>query len=133
MSFFDIKNAKERDALVADYLSTMKNIKERNLDEKTKDLTRKNDLKEMFQPVVQSTEESTKAITKELVPLQEEMKILNEKIDLQETPVSENVSKLEDYLNRYDEIQLDKYYGMKLVNSETILMGERQINLDENS
>ena len=79
MSFFNIKDPKKRVAVVADYLATVKRLQQRNLNEKAQDLARDENLKEMFNPVVQSTEKSTKAITRELAPLREEVKHLNEK------------------------------------------------------
>ena len=73
MSFLDIKDPKKRDAIVADYLATMNRIQQRNLNEKAQDLAHSDELKEMFHPIIESTKKSTKAITKELEPLQEEM------------------------------------------------------------
>ena len=78
MSFIDIKDPKKRDAIVADYLTNVKRIQQRNLNGKAQDLTRQYDLQKMFNPVVESTEKSNKAITEELEPMREEIKNLNE-------------------------------------------------------
>ena len=59
MSFFNIKDPKKRDAVVADYLATVKRLQQRNLNEKAQDLARDENLKEIFNPVVQSTAKST--------------------------------------------------------------------------
>ena len=56
MSFFNIKDPKKCDAVVADYLATVKRLQQRNLYEKAQDLARDENLKEMFNLVVQSTE-----------------------------------------------------------------------------
>ena len=40
MSFLDIPNGKKRDAVVTDYLATVNRIKQRNLNDKAKDLGR---------------------------------------------------------------------------------------------
>ena len=40
MSFIDIKDPKKRDAIVADYLATVKKIQQRNLNERAQDLAR---------------------------------------------------------------------------------------------
>ena len=77
MSFQSIKDPDERDAVFADYLATRKRIQQRNLNERAQDLTHSDEWREMFYPVIQSTEKSTEAITKELVPMQEEMKNIN--------------------------------------------------------
>ena len=68
MSFFNIKDPRKRDALVEDYLATVNRIRQRNLNEKAQDLARDEDLTGLFNPVVQSTEKSTEAITREMVP-----------------------------------------------------------------
>ena len=77
MSFQSIKDPEERDAVIADYLATKKRIQERNLKERGQDLAHSDELQAMFHPVIQSTEKSTAAITKELIPMQEEMKNIN--------------------------------------------------------
>ena len=66
MVFIDIKDPKERDRLVADYLATLKNIQQRNEDEKSLGLKRQADLETTFNPIIKATEISTKAITKEI-------------------------------------------------------------------
>ena len=66
MSSINNKDAKKRDAIIADYLATVKRIQQGNLNEKAQDLTRQNDLQKMFNPVVESPEKSTKAIMEEL-------------------------------------------------------------------
>ena len=52
MSFINIKDPKKRDAVIADYLATVKRLQQRNLNEKAQDLARDENLKEMFNPVV---------------------------------------------------------------------------------
>ena len=69
MSFIDSKDPKKRDVIVADYLATVKKIQQRNLNERAQDLVRQDDLQTIFNPVVESTEKSTEAITNELVPV----------------------------------------------------------------
>ena len=59
MSFLDIPSGKRRDVVVASYLATVNRIKERNLNEKAKDLGRQRELVEMFEPVIKYTEKST--------------------------------------------------------------------------
>ena len=80
MSFIDIKDPKKRDVIVADYLATVKEIQQRNLNERAQDLARQDDLRNLFNPVVESTEKSTEAITKELVPMRKEIETLNDRL-----------------------------------------------------
>ena len=70
MSFIDIKDPKKSDAIVADYLATVKKIQQRNLNEGAQDLARQDDLQTIFNPVV----------AKELVPMREEIKTLNSQL-----------------------------------------------------
>ena len=61
MPFIDIKDLKKRDAIVADYLATVKKKKtQRNLNERAQDLARQDDLQTIFNPVVESTEHQLK-------------------------------------------------------------------------
>ena len=129
MSFFNIKDPKKRDAVVADYLATVKRIRQQNLNEKAQDLARDEDLKEIFNPVVQSTEKSTEAITRELAPLREEVKHLNENLikrekwdhdddDFDDTMTSSSSlsspdhNLLEHYLTTTRNNLLDKYFAV---------------------
>ena len=72
------KRRLKRDSIVADYLATVKRLQHREINERAQDLVRQDDLNRMFEPVIESTVKSTGAITKELVPIREEMKTLNE-------------------------------------------------------
>ena len=48
MSFIDIKDPKKRDAIVADYLATVKKIQHRHLNDRAQDLARQDDLLNIF-------------------------------------------------------------------------------------
>ena len=145
MSFLDIKDPKKRDAIVADYLATMNRIQQRNLNEKAQDLAHSDELKEMFHPIIESTKKSTKAITKELEPLQEEMKNINENFlhitTTTTTPTKQNkrwmqdmnVKALDYYLNTFNKEKLDKYFGIQLTADNELMMGDRSVGVDNNS
>ena len=78
MSFMDIKIPKKHDAIVADYLVTVKRIQQRNLSKNAQDLARQDDLRNAFSPVVESTEKLTETLTKKLAAMREERKFFNE-------------------------------------------------------
>ena len=80
MSFLDNKDPKKRDAIVSDYLATMKRLQQKNLNEKAQDLTRHDDIERALKSVVRSTGKSTEAITKEPIPIKDEIKALNERL-----------------------------------------------------
>ena len=77
MSFLNITDPKKRDAIVKEYLDTIKRIKNRNLLEKTHDFVHREMLEETLRTVVSSTAASTEAITNQLVPIKEGITALN--------------------------------------------------------
>ena len=80
MSFLNITDLRKRDSIVDDYLATVKRLQHRDINERAQDLARQDDLNRMFAPVIEATGKSTAAITKELVPIREEMKTLSERL-----------------------------------------------------
>ena len=149
MSFLDIKDPKKRDAIVAAYLATKNRIQQRNLNEKAQDLAHSDELKEMFHPIVESTEKSAKTIAKELAPLQEEVKNLSANLLMKDGGVGAKRRKpgagklwtrdmgmnaLNFYLNHFDKSKLDKYFGIQLAHGDnSLMMGDRAIGVDNES
>ena len=80
MSFYDIQDKDERDRTIEDYLATMERIKKRNMDERIAGMQHETDMQEMFKPVLESNAEMANEITQDLVPIQKELKALNETI-----------------------------------------------------
>ena len=77
MSYFmNIKDPQRRDAMFKDYLTTIKQIKKRNEEDRRVGLSRQRKLEEHFKPVVKSHEKMTKEITTGLVPLKGTISIL---------------------------------------------------------
>ena len=74
MSFMEIKDSEKRDAVIADYLATMKNIKDRNLEERTAGLRKKKEWEETFEPVVAANNKMTQKIVDEIVPLADQVR-----------------------------------------------------------
>ena len=86
MSFINIKDPKKRDEIVAEYLATVKRLQNRDITERAHDLTRTEEINRVLEPVVRSTAKSTEAITKELIPIREEIHNLNDRIIAQQPP-----------------------------------------------
>ena len=86
MSFINIKDPKKRDAIVAEYLATVKRLQNRDITERAHDLTRTEEINRVLEPVVRSTAKSTEAITKELIPIRDEIHVLNDRIIAQQHP-----------------------------------------------
>ena len=83
MSFINIKDPKKRDAIVA-YLATVKRPQNSDITERTHDIMRTEEINRVLEPVVRSTAKSTEAITKELIPIREEIRVLNDRIIAQQ-------------------------------------------------
>ena len=76
MSFLNIQDPEKRDAIVKEYLALKKKIKNRNLQEKARDFRNHEIIEESLEPVVRSNTTSAEAITKELVPIKEQLEQL---------------------------------------------------------
>ena len=146
MSFLNISDPKKRDTVVNEYLALVKKIQQEKMNEKAGELTRVENLKQVFDPVVQSTEKSTTAITKELAPLREEMRNLNENLIAEKTqmagrkrkrdeltppPPEDNV--LQHYLHKSDKGKLDKYFGIQYTRHGNYMMGDKEVTVDKQS
>ena len=80
MSFLNIKDPEERDAVIADYLALRKRLKERNMEEYLMD--RRRDLEETLETIVASNEKMAQDIIKSLAPINEELVEMNRNIEL---------------------------------------------------
>ena len=88
MSFLNMKNHKERDKMIEDYLTLKEKIKKRNLEERSDLIDYRRDLTENFEPVVASNKEMAKEIINELTPITKELKDLNYKAKLNVVPTT---------------------------------------------
>ena len=77
MSFLNIKDRKEREATINDFLATMERIKKRKLDERSNVIDYRRQLAEKYEPVVASTKEMTEKITNQLIPIKNDLGNLN--------------------------------------------------------
>ena len=131
MTFVDIKDPKERDRFVADYISTIKNIQQQSEDEKALGLKRQIDLEKTFNPIIKATEMSTKAITNEIKNIKPPRPTLS--VPRKRTwDVSNGLTAVDYYLNKYSKTNLDKYYGIQQ-DGDKLMMGDKEITVDEDS
>ena len=129
MSFLDIKDPKEREKIVADYLRTRKNIQQRNEDEKVVGLMKHEELKTVFEPIVEAQRETTKSL-QELKPKLDETTtrrpiILQRKrtwTDRGESPL--------DFYEKANPKYQDKYYGIVRDVEGRLTMGNKQVSVD---
>ena len=145
MSFLNITDSRKRDAIVKEYLATIKRIKHRNLQERAQDFAHHETLEESLEPVVRSTAASTEAITKELVPIKEGITALNTKLqtdkpepevkpELEPEPESdeEKSNIFDEIVQKTSEEKLDDYFGIVLSEDEQYIMGDKIIQISGN-
>ena len=142
MSFIDIKDPRKRDEIVADYLSIIKRVQQRNEEERSASLTRQAQLETTFNPIIKATETAAKTISRELKPLHEELKTVSNKIETSKNPTiiyrkrtwddRTGVNALTFYLSKYDKKNLDKYYGIQL-DDDKFMMGNKEVQVYDNS
>ena len=82
MSFWRVEDHKKRDAMVEDYVSTVKRLKDRYRDERMGNIYRRQEMERHFEPVVQSNERMVKEITKHLKPIKQELTTIKSEPDL---------------------------------------------------
>ena len=142
MSFLDIKDPKKRDTIVGDYLATVKRLKQKNLNEKADDLVRQEDIERSLEPVIRSTGKSTDIITKELIPIKEEIKALNEHLKNREDDQNEE-ERMEEKEDEHDSLpnivqvyyekvpkeKLDKYFGVVMEERNRYKMGDKYVRV----
>ena len=126
MAFIDIKDPERREEIVKDYIRNLKEIRERNENEKVRGITQQQDLAKVFQPVVQATEKSASQITNELKSLKEEKPKINEN-----QPKATNKA-LEYYFENFPKSKLDKYFGVYKENG-VYMMGNKEIVVDNDN
>ena len=137
MSFYRITNPKKRDAMVADYIATVKRIKERNLNERLGELAHQSELDETINPIVKANEKTSTAITNELKPLKKEIQDLNKHLrgrDLIVRGRKRHYEEVDDDGN--DEYGVggrrDKYFGIHGYPDEGgYRLGDKSIIVDE--
>ena len=69
MSFLNIKNQKERDAVIEDYLAVKEKIKNNDRAERGNLIERQRYLKREYEPVVESNKEMAEKIINRLIPI----------------------------------------------------------------
>jgi hypothetical protein len=121
MAFIDIKDPIKREETVQDYIKNIKEIRARSENKKVHDISQRQDLAKVFQPVVQATEKSASQITNELKNLKEEPK--------QEEPKPTNKA-VEYYLNQFSKSKLDQYFGIYKENG-IYMMGTKEVVIDD--
>ena len=125
MAFIDIKDPERREEIVKDYVKNLKEIRERNENEKVRGITQQQEIAKVFQPVVKATEKSASQITSELKNLKEQ-----EQVKKEEPKVTNKA--LEYYFNQFMKSKLDQYFGVYKENG-VYMMGQEIVVDDRNN
>ena len=145
MAFIDIKDPKKRVEIVADYLSTIRKVQQRNEDEKSAGLAHQAELRETFSPIVKATEKATRDIAEKIEPLHDELKTVSDKINAntrlplilrRKRKWDERVTgltALDYYLHNYDQKSIDKYYSIKREKDGVLMLGNKEVFVDGHS
>ena len=117
MSFLNIEDPKKRDQIVTDYLATVKRLQHRDINQRAQSLVRRENLNAMFEPVIESTDKSAKAVTRELVPIQEELKTLNDRLldtagEMKKTTVMQQQQQQQQQLQQQQQQHSDRRYNV---------------------
>ena len=120
MSFLNITDAKKRDEIVADYIATVRKIKERNENEKLVGLSRTAELEQTYQPIIQSQQMSAEKISQAIT--QQEKKPFLE---------YEEGSELERLILRYKtkDDTIDSTFGIKFTEHGSFI-GKTSVSFD---
>ena len=122
MSFLDISDPKKRDQIVNEYVKSLKVLRERKEDEKTRGLVRQAEIEKVFKPVVQATEKSTEAITSEIKKSkQSEIPVTTLKKSGKPWNSSMPYSAIEYYLSIFPSKYLDKYFGVQVIDNQYMI------------
>ena len=150
MSFYRITDPKKRDAMVADYIATVKRIKERNLEERLGSLANQNDIADSLNPIIQSNERTSTAITNELQPIKKEIEALNKHMREEKNLITrgrkrKNVADDDDddddesklvvgltSLLEGDHSRQDMYFGIQR-DKDHLMLGNKEIKIDQNN
>ena len=133
MSYLDIKDPKKRDQIVNDYVNSLKVLRERKEDEKTRGLARQFEIEKVFKPVVQATEKSTEAITSEIKKSkQSDIPVTTLKKSGKPWNSSMPYSAIEYYLSIFPSKYLDKYFGVQVIDDH-YMIGDKTVDIDNKS
>ena len=67
--------------MIEDYLATVKRIQQRSMEERSDLIDRQRELEETYEPIVASNRKMAAEIVKDLLPIKDELKEINENLE----------------------------------------------------
>lgn len=140
MLFLSILDPSRRDAIINEYLATVKRLQKRDLAEKEHDVLSLRNAEKALEPMIRSNEKSTERLASELGPIKEEIKSLNSRFDNNTTQSSsqdeekeeKEVKKEPNIVQRYfvsiPKKQIDQYFGV-VMDGDRYKMGNKYVQI----
>ena len=82
MSFLNIQDPEARDAMIEDFLTLKKRLKDRNMEERSELMHHRQELEKTFAPVVVSNQQMAREIVKDLQPITTGLREINRNIGI---------------------------------------------------
>ena len=137
MSFYRITDPRKRDAMVEEYLATVKRMKQRNFDERLGELAQQKERRDVLNPLIESNNKTTKAITNELRPMKKEIEDLNKHLRNEDALVTRGRKRKRKgvpiLLEEGDRSRQDMYFGIQKDSKNRFILGNKEIKIDENN
>ena len=132
MSFLNIKNPAEREAVVKDYTALVKRIQQGYEDEKLGDLTRQRDLEEQWRPVVKSQNKVVEKVSKALEPIRQGVLSIRQSLERPRKMEFENLGhEAEGFItrNKIHDPTLDTTFGIRFSSDGRTFIGNTPITI----
>lgn len=134
MSFYRISDSRKRDAMVEGYLATIKRMKQRNFEERLGDLAQQRERYESVNPLIESNEKTSEAITNELRPMKKEIEDLNKNLRDENALVTRGRKRKlfadGPSLLEGDSSRQDMYFGIQKDDRGRLVLGNKEIEVD---
>ena len=132
MAFIDIKDPKKRDAIVADYLATIRRVRQQNENDKAIGLVKQVELEKTYAPIIEKTTDAIlKGTAEQLKPLAPPPPAPARKRTWTERK-EKGFNAFDYFMQTNNKKSLDKYYGIQL-NGNQLMMGDKDVTVDEDS
>ena len=139
MSFYRITDPRKRDAMVEEYLATVKRMKQRNFDERLGELAQQRERRDVLNPLIESNNKTSNAITNELRPMKKEIEDLNKHLRNENALVTPGRKRKRNdigpkyILEEGDRSRQDMYFGIQKDSKNRFILGNKEIKIDENN
>ena len=126
MAFIDIQDPKTRDAIVADYLATIRRVRMKNENDRAIGLVKEVELEKTFAPIIEKTTDAIAEKLKPLAPPPPPPPLARKR------KRTKGFNAFDYFMQTNDKKKLDQYYGIQL-DGDQLMMGDKEVTVDEDS